>query len=148
MYTDGIVQGGWEATVDQPGPGGILIALPGGAGARISAAATASPATKGPHHRPWPATSWPASLRRTSPGPWHAYNGKAYYAWSAGDPHIGGAYSYFKTGQYTSFNGIQGRRHGNLHFAGEHTSVNFQGFMEGALRSGYRCAAEVTRRAG
>jgi monoamine oxidase len=42
-----------------------------------------------------------------------------------------------------AFNGIQGRRSGNVHFAGEHTSVNFQGYMEGALRSGYRCAAEI-----
>jgi hypothetical protein len=50
------------------------------------------------------------------------------------------------TARRGGFNGIQGRRHGNLHFAGEHTSVNFQGFMEGALRSGYRCAAEVTGR--
>ena len=38
---------------------------------------------------------------------------------------------------------IQGRRSGNLHFAGEHTSLDFQGYMEGALRSGYRCAAEI-----
>ena len=30
MYTDGVVQGGWETTVDQPGTPGILIALPGG----------------------------------------------------------------------------------------------------------------------
>jgi monoamine oxidase len=80
------------------------------------------------------------------PGARNAYNGKAYYAWSSGDPHIGGAYSYLKTGQYTGFNGIQGRRHGNLHFAGEHTSVNSQGYMEGALRSGYRCGAEITGR--
>jgi monoamine oxidase len=54
--------------------------------------------------------------------------------------------SYLKTGQYTAFNGIQGRRSGNLHFAGEHTSVNFQGYMEGALRSGYRCAVEIAGR--
>ena len=80
------------------------------------------------------------------PGVTAAYNGKAYYAWSSGDPHIGGAYSYLETGQYTGFNGIQGRRHGNLHFAGEQTSVDFQGFMEGALRSGYRCAAEILAR--
>jgi monoamine oxidase len=80
------------------------------------------------------------------PGARKAYNGKTYYAWSAGDPHIGGAYSYLKTGQYTGFNGIQGRRCGNLHFAGEHTSLDFQGYMEGALRSGYRCAAEVAGR--
>jgi monoamine oxidase len=29
---------------------------------------------------------------------------------------------------------------GTVHFAGEHTSLNFQGYMEGAVRSG-RCAA-------
>ena len=69
-----------------------------------------------------------------------------YYAWSHGDPHTGGAYSCLKTGQYTAFNGTQGRQHGNLHFAGEHTSLNFQGYAEGALRSGYRCTAEITGR--
>jgi monoamine oxidase len=83
-------------------------------------------------------------FERNFPGASRAYNGKAYYAWSAGDPHTGGAYSYLKTGQYTGFNGIQGRRHGGLHFAGEHISLNFQGYMEGALRTGYRCAAEIT----
>lgn len=30
-----------------------------------------------------------------------------------------------------------------LHFAGEHTSMEFQGFMEGAVASGYRAAREV-----
>jgi monoamine oxidase len=78
------------------------------------------------------------------PGAKAAFNGRAFYAWSSGDPHVGGAYSYFKTGQYTAFNGIQGRRHGNLHFAGEHTSIDYQSYMEGALRTGYRCAAEIT----
>ena len=63
--------------------------------------------------------------------------------WSTGDPHILGAYSYLKVGQYTGFNGIQGQREENLHFAGEHTSINFQGYVEGGLRSGYRCATEV-----
>jgi monoamine oxidase len=40
-------------------------------------------------------------------------------------------------------NGIQGQREGNLHFAGEQTSANFQGYVEDGLRSGYRCAGEV-----
>ena len=43
-----------------------------------------------------------------------------------------------------AFNGIQGKREGNLHFAGEQTSVNYQGYIEGGLRSGYRCANEVS----
>ena len=143
MYTDGVVQGGWETTVDQPGTPGILIALPGG---EVGAAL-------GPHYGltsyegPAPdrmVRDFLGCFERNFPGARRAFNGKAYYAWSAGDPHTGGAYSYLRTGQYTAFNGIQGRRHGNLHFAGEHTSVNFQGYVEGALRSGYRCAAEIT----
>jgi monoamine oxidase len=142
MYTDGIVQGGWEATVDQAGAPGILIALPGGAvgadlGRRYGLTSDSGPAP------PAMARDFLDCFDKNFPGAREAYLGKTYYTWSSGDPHIGGAYSYLKTGQYTGFNGIQGRRCGNLHFAGEHTSVNFQGFMEGALRSGYRCAAEV-----
>ena len=77
------------------------------------------------------------------PGVAADFNGRAYYVWSPGNPHVLGAYSYLKVGQYTGFNGIQGQQEGQLHFAGEHTSVNFQGYVEGALRSGYRCADEV-----
>jgi monoamine oxidase len=145
MYTDGIVQGGWETTIDQGGAPGILIALPGGtAGADIGRRYHLDH-----YYGPAPAAMAADFLDCYDinfPGARAAFNGKAFYTWSSGDPHIGGAYSYLKVGQYTAFNGIQGRRHGNLHFAGEHTSVNFQGYMEGALRSGYRCAAEITDR--
>ena len=37
-----------------------------------------------------------------------AFNGRSYFVWSPGDPHILGAYSYLAVGQYTAFNGIQG----------------------------------------
>jgi monoamine oxidase len=142
MYTDDIVQGGWETTIDQPEPYGILIALPGGytgadIGRRYGLRTYEGPAPDAM------VRDYLSCFEQNFPGVKTAYCGKAYYAWSSGDPHIGGAYSYFKAGQYTAFNGIQGKRHGNLHFAGEHTSVNFQGYMEGALRSGYRCAAEI-----
>jgi len=145
LYTDGIVQGGWETTVDQPGKPGILIALPGGEtgadiGRRYGLTTYEGPAPQAMTR------DFLACFDQSFPGAGAAYNGRAYYSWSAGDPYTGGAYSYLKTGQYTAFNGIQGRRSGNLHFAGEHTSVNFQGYMEGALRSGYRCATEIARR--
>jgi monoamine oxidase len=142
LYTDEIVQGGWDTTVDQHGRHGILVALPGGAeGAGIGRRYGLTS-----YHGPVPAAMARDFLRCfevSFPGVSAAYTGKGYYAWSSADPHAGGAYSYFKPGQYTGFNGIQGRRRGNLHFAGEHTSVNFQGYMEGALRSGYRCASEI-----
>ena len=35
---------------------------------------------------------------------------------------------------------------GGVHFAGEHTSINFQGYMEGAAETGRRAALEVIRR--
>jgi monoamine oxidase len=142
MYTDGIVQGGWEATVDQPGRAGVLIALPGGVGGadigrRYGLTRDAGPAPQAM------VDDYLADFDRNFPGTRAAYNGRAYYTWSSGDPNVGGAYSYLKVGQFTAFNGIQGRRSGNVHFAGEHTSVDFQGFVEGALRSGYRCAREI-----
>jgi len=84
-----------------------------------------------------------ASFEQLFAGSRALYNGKAFFVWSSGDPHILGAYSYLAVGQYTAFNGIQGRREGRLHFAGEQTSINFQGYIEGGLRSGYRCAEEV-----
>ena len=142
MYTDQIVQGGWETTIDQRGTPGILIALPGGAvGADIGQRYRLTS-----YYGPAPAAmaaDYLDCFEVNFPGASAAFNGKAYYAWSSGDPHVGGAYSYLKVGQYTDFNGIQGLQNGNLHFAGEHTSVNFQGYMEGALRSGYRCADEI-----
>jgi monoamine oxidase len=34
-------------------------------------------------------------------------------------------------------------RQGRVHFAGEHTSVEYQGFMEGGAASGFRAADEI-----
>ena len=144
-YYDGVVQGGWDATDYQPGPAGILAALPGGRsaldwGRRYGLAS---------HSGAPPDSMTRAFLRgfdHLFPHVSRAFNGRAYYVWSPGDPHILGAYSYLAVGQFTAFNGIQGRREGNLHFAGEQTSVDYQGYIEGGLRSGYRCATEVAAR--
>ncbi len=142
LYTDEIVQGGWETTIDQPGSHGIMIALPGGAVGEDIGRKYRLTSFEGPAPQAM-VRDYLRCFEVNFPGISAAYSGKAYYSWSSGDPHVGGAYSYLKAGQYTGFNGIQGRRNGNLHFAGEHTSLDFQGYMEGALRTGYRCAAEI-----
>ena len=54
-----------------------------------------------------------------------------------------GSYSYWKVGQYQRFAGIEGRRQGNCHFAGEHTSIDFQGYLNGAVETGQRAAGEI-----
>jgi monoamine oxidase len=48
-------------------------------------------------------------------------------------------------GQYTDFGGIEGRREGAVHFCGEHTSQDFQGFMEGGASTGQAAALEIVR---
>lgn len=141
-FDDGVVQGGWDATSCRPGNAGILAALPGGDNALSwgrryglrDYSGEAPDKMIGTYLR-----GYDQLFPRVS----RAFNGRSHFVWSPGDPHILGAYSYLAVGQYTAFNGIQGVRQGNLHFAGEQTSLNFQGYIEGALRSGYRCAAEV-----
>ena len=59
------------------------------------------------------------------------------------DPNFLCSYSYWKPGQYTRFSGYEGVRQGNVHFAGEHCSINFQGFMEGGASEGVRAANEI-----
>ena len=54
-----------------------------------------------------------------------------------------GSYSCWMPGQYTKFGGSEGLRQGNCHFAGEHCSQGFQGFMEGGATEGARAAQEI-----
>jgi len=61
------------------------------------------------------------------------------------NPLAGLAYSYYKPGQYTTFAGYEKRRQGDVFFCGEHTSIDFQGFMEGGAVEGERAAREVLK---
>ena len=39
--------------------------------------------------------------------------------------------------------GAEGERSGNIHFAGEHTSTDFQGYLNGAVDTGISAAKEI-----
>jgi monoamine oxidase len=56
--------------------------------------------------------------------------------------HTRGSYTCYLPGQ-ASFSGQEGERVGNLHFCGEHTSVDFQGYMNGGAETGERVAKEI-----
>ena len=58
-------------------------------------------------------------------------------------PWTRGSYSYWKVGQYTKFSGMEKERQGNCHFAGEHTSQDFQGYLNGGVETGERAAGEI-----
>jgi monoamine oxidase len=59
------------------------------------------------------------------------------------DPWAGGGYAYFDPGFAPGLRPWLARPFGRLFFAGEHTSTKWQGYMNGAIESGMRAAAEV-----
>ena len=61
------------------------------------------------------------------------------------NPMMRGSYTCYRPGQFTSIAGLEGVRTGNLCFAGEHTNsfYEWQGFMEGAARSGIAAAQSI-----
>ena len=63
-------------------------------------------------------------------------------AWEA-DPWSRGGYAYFDAGYDPALRAWLARPCGRLFFAGEHTSLKWQGYMNGAIESGRRAAAEV-----
>jgi monoamine oxidase len=62
-------------------------------------------------------------------------------------PYTLGSYASAKTGQYTTLVelGAEPALGGRLQFAGEHTSSDFLGFMNGGVQSGDRAAAALAK---
>jgi monoamine oxidase len=64
------------------------------------------------------------------------------------DPFALGGYAYADPGFDPAWKPLLSRRAGRIVFGGEHTSEDFQGYMEGAVESGQRAAAELIRGVG
>ena len=69
------------------------------------------------------------------PGLTARWNGKATFDDWPRNPWTLGFYSYFRVGQYQRFAGAEGEPVGTCHFAGEHTSIDAQGYLEGDRKS-------------
>lgn len=82
-------------------------------------------------------------LNRVFPGVRAAARAENVLVTWADEPFAKGGYALYAPGQVTTMRGCEGEREGKLFFAGEHTSLEAQGFMEGAVRSGVRAASEV-----
>lgn len=62
--------------------------------------------------------------------------------WQA-STYCGGAYAFYKSGQWFTIRSLLARPHLRVHFAGEHLDQDWQGFMEGAVRSGESAAGQL-----
>jgi monoamine oxidase len=131
-YADTGYQSTWEASRAQPGRAGILVDYTGGTIGRDFGRASATERARGFVER----------LGPVLPGVTD-FNGRAVLDYWTGRPFTRGSYAYYRVGQMTAFAGVEGKPSGSCHFAGEQTSYTFQGYMEGAVKSGERAAAEI-----
>jgi monoamine oxidase len=136
-YADTVFQDAWDAGIGESGRNGLLVCFPGG-----TQGATFSGSVHGPAAAPL-AQRYLRSVESALPGALAAFNGKAYQDFWIADPYTRGAYAFYKVGQYTTLAGIEPQREGNVHFCGEQTSYDWQGYMNGAVDSGERAAREI-----
>ncbi|MBX9962145.1 MAG: FAD-dependent oxidoreductase [Burkholderiales bacterium] len=125
----------WDVTRGQPGTPGILNCWSGG---RVAVAA-------GERSKEDQAELALDDLETAWPGIRERWNGRVIRnAWHT-NPWSGGSYVYYPPGYMTTLLGVEAEREGNYFFAGEHTSRDWQGFLNGAVESGMRAAREVLR---
>ena len=121
----------WDGNEHQPGREGILSFLAGG---HASVALQDIMRAEGER----------GVIRRVE---WLGKPGKLLAAQSVvwdHDPWARGGYAYFDPGFNPLWRAWLSRPAGRIVFAGEHTSVKSQGFMNGAVETGLRAAAEIS----
>jgi len=146
-YADTGYQNTWDVTRSQPGSAGILVDYTGGDVAGSFAPSTPySAAQTNPQVKAY-AKTFLQQIEPVFQGITSKWNGRATLSVPALDPNLNCSYSYWKVGQYHTFSGYEKARqpfpNGPIHFAGEHCSQNFQGFMEGGASEGVRAAGEI-----
>jgi monoamine oxidase len=143
VWTDLPFQSSIDFSLGQNGKSGLIERFTG-----------AGPAMRGTPETPYAYSNRSAIVREQThellgmldeifPGVSRAYNGKATFGNAQADPNILASYSAWKVGQCTTIAGYERVRQGRIHFAGEHCSVENQGFMEGGAESGVAAAKEI-----
>ncbi len=145
IITDLDIQTLWDASRGQTGSSGLLVDYTSGHRGAAFAPSTAYSTTDDSPNLQRYAQNCLQQLERVFPGISAHYTGKAALSYPTGDPYLLGSYACWRVGQYTHFGGYEGVRQGPISFAGEHCSVEFQGFMEGAAREGARAAREIVQ---
>lgn len=139
-YSDTGYQATWEVSRGQAGTPGILVLYSGGTG--TDAMRTTSPfATHTDPKVLQDANRGRGQLASVYPG--LAWNGKVTQSLPHRSSLFGASYAYWRVGQYTQFAGYEGAPQGGVYFCGEHTSQDFQGFMEGGASTGKGVAKDL-----
>ena len=121
----------WEGNEEQRGRAGILSLLAGGGASDATQAIVARDGPPGLVN----ALEWLGSKHA-------ALLASRQIVWEH-DPWARGGYAFFDPEFDPALRPWLARPFGRMFFAGEHTSVRWQGYMNGAVESGRRAAAEV-----
>lgn len=133
ITVDTDLQQTWDSSVGQAGDAGILTNFVGG-----ERGVAAGDGDENDWYR-----GLLDELETIYPGAKDAYvNGSAVRMHWPTHEFTKGSYTCYKLGQW-AFWGLEGLPEGKLHFCGEHTSPEFQGWMEGAAETGGRVAVEI-----
>lgn len=137
-FTDLDFQCCWETSRGQPGTHAILTNFAGGdLGLHLNEGSLQARATK-----------FISEVNQIYPGTTEAFTGQAVRQHWPSSPFVRGSYTCYKPGQYSTLAAWVAKPVGNMFFAGEHTSVAFNGYMEGAVETGQRAAKEVLAKIG
>ncbi len=129
--TDSPVGAIWEGNEEQQGSTGILTLMAGGSASRDTQRILGRQGARGlVRALEWLGPEDTALLHSRT------------VAWEH-DPWCCGGYAYFDPEYDPLWRGWLGHPHGRIVFAGEHTSLKWQGYMNGAVESGLRAGAEV-----
>jgi monoamine oxidase len=133
-YADTGYQNTWESSRAQAGASGMLVWYTGGnAGVAVGSGTPQSQVQ----------ANFLPKIEPVLPGATAQWNGKVIRDYWTANPWTKGSYSYWKAGQYTRFSGAEKEQSNNCHFCGEHTSQDFQGYLQGGVESGERAASEI-----
>lgn len=138
LLSDGPLGSSWEQTDRQPPTAPTVLSTVAG-GAAVDGVRN-TPAEKR-------LNGFRADFERMAPGFRTHLLHDELYDW-VGDPWSRGSYSNAAPGQVTELWPILHAGLGRLHFAGEHASPGFEGYMEGALQSGVTVAHRLAQRDG
>ncbi|TKC92999.1 flavin monoamine oxidase family protein [Polyangium fumosum] len=143
-YADTGYQNTWEVSRAQAGEPGLLVLYTGGAVTDAMSTRTPFATVKdaGVLADARAGLGW---LEKVLPGGTTSWNGRATQSMPHLNPLYEASYSYYRVGQRVLFGGHEAARQGGVLFCGEHTSLDFQGHMEGAASQGARAAEELAR---
>ncbi|QIE27247.1 4-methylaminobutanoate oxidase (plasmid) [Caballeronia sp. SBC1] len=131
-YSDLAFQTGWDSSRLQEGGSSYTFFLGGATAKQLS---TGNQATR--------ATEYLREADALFPGMQQSHTGVSVATEWCINPLSRGSYSCYKPGQWTTLAGWEGEPAGNLFFAGEHCSLAFQGFMNGAVETGRKAAEAI-----